>query len=91
MRDLFSPFWDLYTIEGKTKGFIRKIVDTRNFLTHFDDELEKRAAKGRDLYVLYMKLEALLQLHFLSLIGLEEQSIWEITKCNRNLKWKLEL
>ena len=58
------------------------IVKTRNYLTHYDSRLEPEAAKGEVLQVLCRKMSALFRLHFLKLIGFDEQEINDIVdKC----------
>ena len=56
-------------------GLIDKIVKTRNYLTHYDSGLESRTAKGEVLQFLCHKMNALFQLHFLKLIGFNEEEI----------------
>ena len=63
-------------------GLIDKIVKTRNYLTHYNSDLEPQAAKGDVLQFLCRKMNALFRLHFLKLIGFDEQEINAIVdKC----------
>lgn len=55
--------------------FISQVVDTRNYLTHYTHELEEKAFKGYDLYVLCQKIKFLIEICFLSELGLSEDSI----------------
>lgn len=60
----------------KDRGkLISKIVDTRNYLTHYDESGKRRSAEGLDLYDLCQKMEAILSLHFLKVIGFTEEEI----------------
>ncbi len=58
---------------GKKDSFMRKVVDTRNFLTHFDLSLENKAAKGEALFVLTQTLSLLVQACFLHELGLSDE------------------
>ena len=91
MKGMLKPFQHLYGNAAKRKSFISKVVNTRNYLTHFDGNLARYAAKGNDLWALSMKLEALLRLHFLEMIGMDSKFIDKVAKENRNLRSKLEI
>jgi len=56
-------------------AFIEKVVDTRNYLTHYDKELKKRAAKGEDLYDLTQKLEMCLEICLLTEVGFNSEEV----------------
>ncbi len=88
---MIEPFVCFFGTKEERKDFIREVRDTRNYLTHFDRELKAKAAKWEDLWRLYMKLEALLQLHFMLLIGLDLEFIKTIVNENHSLREKLEL
>ena len=91
LKKMIDPFKDLFGNSKKRNSFIGKVVDTRNYLTHYDSSLENKAANGEDLWKLYRKLEALFQLHFLQLIGMDIESIKSIIKENKDLRNKLGL
>ncbi len=91
IKQMIKPFKDLFGNGRKRGSFISKIVDTRNYLTHYDGELAKRVSSGEDLWKLCMKLEALFQLHFLRLIGMDIKSIKSIANENHALRNKLGL
>jgi hypothetical protein len=91
IKQMIHPFQDLYSSQKERKSFISKVIDTRNYLTHYDSELARKAASGEELWKLCMKLEALFQLHFLRLIGLDGESIDNIIKENYALRSKLEI
>ena len=54
------------------QGFTAKLVDTRNYLTHYDPRLEANAARGRALYVLVQQVKFVVELCFLKEIGLSD-------------------
>lgn len=51
------------------------INDTRNYLTHYNRNKKPKAASGVGLYNLCLKLEMLLELHFLHLLGFSDEEI----------------
>lgn len=89
MGQMIEPFKDLYGNKKERNSFISKVVDTRNYLTHYDKGLINRMAQEEDLITLYLKLEALFQLHFLKIIGMKIESIYSIINKNRDLNYKL--
>ncbi len=90
MQRLTDPF-EKYMFGEKRPQMIKKIVVTRNYLTHHDSKLEQEAAKGKDLEFLCHKMNALFRLHFLKLIGLNEQEIDEIVDNCSYLKGQCNL
>ena len=81
MQRLTDPF-EKYMSGEKKSQMIDRIVKTRNYLTHYDSNLEQEAAKGRVLEFFCRKMNALFRLHFLKLIGFNEQEINHIVdKC----------
>ena len=91
IKQMIKPFKDLFGNGRERDLFIRKVVDTRNYLTHYDSGLETEAASRKSLWKLCMKLEALFQLHFLRLIGMDIESIKSIANKNPTLRHKLGL
>lgn len=77
-----EPFGNFMCGENRP-GLIKSIKDTRNYLTHYDSDLESKAAKGKVLEFLCLKMNALFRLQFLKLIGFDEQEINAIVdKCS---------
>ena len=91
LKQMLESFKDLFGNSKRRNAFIGKVVDTRNYFTHYDSSLESKAAGGTDLWNLSMKLEALFQLHFLRLIGIDANAIKSIVNENQNLRYKLGL
>ena len=78
MVEVFNNFFD----EEEKALFIKLFVDTRNSLTHPSSDLESRAAKGQNLYILCLKTELLFELYFLNLMGFSQEQIQSIAdKC----------
>ncbi|RKU16416.1 hypothetical protein C6503_12370 [Candidatus Poribacteria bacterium] len=88
IKRLIEPFKNLFGNKENRKKLINRIVDTRNYLTHYDLSLKSKAAKGWDLQVLCQKVEVLFQLHFLQLMGFSEKDINSIA--DRQLWTKLQ-
>ncbi len=91
IKKMMQPFKDLFGNGRERNSFISKVVDTRNYLTHYDSGLKAKAASRESLWKLCMKLEALFQLHFLRLIGMNIESIKSIVNKNSSLRDKLGL
>ncbi|MDR5616676.1 HEPN domain-containing protein [Arsenophonus sp.] len=90
LKRLIDPFKEhLGTSEERNK-FIRKIVDMRNYLTHYNENLEGEFVKGRNLFILCLKMEFILNLHFLNVIGFTVDEVKKIVKNCEPLKRKLQ-
>ena len=89
LEEMFFPFFDLYELNVSREEYIRKLVDTRNFLTHYDRKLATRAASGWELVLLQESLEALIQLHFLQILGVAKPDIASIVEGNNRISQKL--
>lgn len=90
IKRIIDPYESYLGSNRERSRLIRKLVDTRNYLTHYSEELEKRAAKENALYTLCLKMEAIFQLHLLQQIGFSEAEIKTILSMNHKLKQKLE-
>lgn len=91
IRQMLEPFENLYGDSNQRKHFISKVIDTRNYLTHYDVRLSREVVSGEELWNLCMKLEGLFQLHFLRLIELDGESISNLVKKNNALRSKLKI
>ena len=91
IKKLIEPFKVFFGNTKKRKKLINSILDTRNYLIHYDKCLEPKAAKGRDLQILCQKIEALFQLLFLEKIGFSQEKIKEIANNYSNIHRRLQL
>lgn len=89
LNSVAKPFTDLLGGKRAVREFVRKTVDTRNYLTHYDERLSSTAAEGADLITLVMKLEALLELHLLQRVGFSPERIATIAERSGRLPQKL--
>ena len=88
IEEIIEPFKDIIGTDGERREIITSIMDTRNYWTHYNPELESKVAKDGDLEALCLKIEALFQLHFLQLIGFSQEDINSIA--DHQLKRKLK-
>ena len=92
LRALIEPFERWFGDRGKSRPFVNMACDTRNYLTHYDEATTMdRATPPDEKFDLYKKLEALFQLHLLSLIGIDESTIDSIVQENQGLRRALDV
>lgn len=77
LKEIFDEYQ--HEIPGvfiKNKGaFIDKVVDTRNYLTHYDKDLKERAARGNAMFHLTQELKMLLEICLLRELGFVSEEI----------------
>jgi hypothetical protein len=90
LKQMLAPFHRFFGETSQQKYLISKIIDTRNYLTHYDPCLETSAAKGVELLKISFKLEWLFQLHFLRLIGMTDEEIDRVASNNQRFQINFE-
>ncbi|AUZ57769.1 hypothetical protein PRJ_1148 [Pseudomonas sp. XWY-1] len=90
LKRIVEPFKNHLGKRDQRTKILRKIVDTRNYLTHYSENLKEEAATGRDLWVLCQKMEAIFSLHFLKVIGFTDEEINGVVKNSHPLNKKLK-
>lgn len=90
IKSIIEPFKKFLGTKEERKKLIKTIVDTRNYLTHYDKSLESVATSGKDLYWLCLKMEAIFQLHLLQVLGFTEAQIKSVFDNSDELKKKLK-
>ena len=80
LKRLVEPFQEWFGNNKCREAFVGKVVNTRNYLTHYDQSLANRASDGQELYDLCERLDALIQLNFLKAIGFSEDAIQSIVE-----------
>lgn len=90
IKSIIEPFKDHLGNSKYRSKLIRAIVDTRNYLTHYNEDLKESAAHGKDLWSLCLKMEAIFQLHFLKLIGFSDGEISNVIENSYSLKRKID-
>ena len=76
LKEIFDKYQQVIDrfIENKNT-FIRKVVDTRNYQIHHDEDIKERAAGGEELYRLTQKLKMLLEVCLLTELGFSSEKI----------------
>ena len=90
LKNIIDPFKEYFGNSSDRNKLIRNIVDTRNYLTHYSNEVKSKAAQGMALYILCEQLEGIIQLHLLSHLGFSEIKIGDILKSNDQLRRKIK-
>ena len=90
LKRIIEPFRNYFGSNNDRKKIIRKIVDTRNYLTHYDESLEANAAVGRELWLLCLRMEAIFQLHLLHVLGFTTEQIEAIFQNSNELQRKIK-
>ncbi|MFA6560492.1 MAG: HEPN domain-containing protein [Verrucomicrobiia bacterium] len=67
-------------LTSRIENFPSKVRHTRNYYTHYNEDSQKKAAKGRELWEVTAALEALLQVCLLKEIGITGAPIERILK-----------
>lgn len=65
LKRIIEPHKQLIGNSDEVRNFLDKVTSTRNFLTHYDLELEQKSVRGVKLLGLCVKLEAIFQLQLL--------------------------
>lgn len=91
IEEIIEPFKDIIGTNEEREKLITSIMDTRNYWTHYNPKLESRIATGWNLEILCLKIEVLFQLHFLRLIGFNQEDIrsiaWDCSELRERLQF----
>ncbi|MGP5561776.1 ApeA N-terminal domain 1-containing protein [Vreelandella alkaliphila] len=90
LKRIIEPFKDHLGTSRERSKLLKKIVDTRNYLTHYSESLKGDSAKGRELWVLCQKMEVIFNLHFLKVVGFDDEEISGVVRNCYPLKRKLQ-
>lgn len=88
LKLIIEPFKDRLGKNEERSNLLQKIVDTRNYLTHYSKDLKEKSAEGIELWNLCQKMEAIFQLHFLKVVGFSDEEIESVAKNSDSLKQK---
>lgn len=89
LKRIIEPFKDKLGSCKERNKLLRKIVDTRNYLTHYDESLKDSAANGEELWSLCQKMEVIFQLHFLKVVGFSDEEIESVVENCYPIKQKI--
>ncbi|WP_259741222.1 HEPN domain-containing protein [Pseudomonas fluorescens] len=90
LKKIIEPFKKHLGSASDRSKFLRKIVDTRNYLTHYSEDLKDKAAKGMEMWAICQRMEVVFNLHFLKVIGFTEDKIDSVVENSHPLKRKLQ-
>lgn len=90
LKMLIEPFKNFLGTNNERHKLLRQIVDTRNYLTHYDENLKDKLVTGRDLWILCLKMEVIFQFHFLHVIGFTTEDIKKTVENCTKLQNKIE-
>ncbi len=89
LKRIIEPFKGKLGGSKERSKLLRKIVDTRNYLTHYSENLKDNAAGGEELCRLCQKMEVIFQLHFLKVVGFSDVEIESVVENCYPLKQKI--
>jgi hypothetical protein len=69
------------------KGFADDVVNTRNFLTHYDRDLETKAKSGEELFRLVQKMKFMLEICLLTELEIPMEKIKTLMSRNRRYQF----
>jgi hypothetical protein len=88
MKELISKYSDVMSLYiSNLTNFKNKIVDTRNYMTHYDLSLKDKASNDTDLWKLAKKLEILVEVCLLSEIGFTNTQIKNLFQRTQRYKF----
>jgi hypothetical protein len=87
---IIEPFKKYIGDEKYITKLIWKILDTRNYLTHYDESLENSCAKGASLYEICLKMDVMFQLNFMKILDFTDNEIENAITNNSDFKSKLD-
>jgi hypothetical protein len=73
----------------KPKELITRIVNTRNFLTHYDASTKESASRGAQLFGLNSAMEILFCCQMLKIIGFSNEEIVSLAKSSESMKARI--
>ncbi len=89
LKRIIEPFKDKLGSKKERSKLLRKIVDTRNYLTHYSENLKDNTAGRDELWNLCQKMEVIFQLHFLKVVGFSDEEIESVVENSYPLKQKI--
>ena len=85
VEEMMMPFGNWFRDNEKGEDFARKVSKTRNYLTHYSRQSRENYQDSNQLMTLHTKLEVLLLLHFLQLVGFTEPQISQVVNNSQRL------
>jgi len=91
IKTIIEPFKKFFGNSKQRDQLIGSIVDTRNYLTHYDESLKSKVINGNDLWFLCLKMEAMFQLHLLQVLGFTQAEVESVFENSFKLQQKLKI
>lgn len=90
VQKMMEPFEDWFRDNENSEEFAIRVSNTRNYFTHYSSEIKNGLGEVEGLFSLYTKLEILLLLHVLKLIGFDMCQIAEVVERSQRLEKALD-
>jgi len=91
LRDIMKTYSEVTSVAISDPRFVRRVTDTRNYLTHYSENLATRAAKGDSLFKLAQGIRLLFELCLLAEIGFRKPELIKLITENRRYRRKYDL
>ena len=91
VKEMMMPFENWFRDNEKSEDFAKSVSKTRNYLTHYSSKSRKNDPDINQLMTLHTKLETLLLLHLLKLVGFTEPQISQTIDNSRRLSKMLRV
>lgn len=89
LKKIIEPFKEFFGQSRERNKLVKNIVDTRNYLTHYDKSLEAEIIIDGNLWFLCLKMEALFQFQMLQILGFSQEQVKSIFDKSREFQLKL--
>ncbi len=90
IEEMIAPFDDLFGTKSERKRLVNQVTDTRNYFTHYDEGIKNKAVtEPHALLRIHQRLEGLVQLHMLRLLGFGHDHIMNMATRYPPLREKL--
>ncbi len=84
LREILGKFPDIFSfIIQQNEKFIEDAINTRNFLTHYDKNLQSKAKDGNELYRLVEEMKFVLEVCLLAELGISRDNIKALVDRNQ--------
>lgn len=76
LKDLSDTFHvTIKNLIPDRKYFINKVIDTRNYMTHYDEDLKEKSAKEIELFIITEQLRSIVEMCLMKEIGFNSKEI----------------
>jgi hypothetical protein len=90
LEEIMETYIAIFGQVSNQDTFIKKVVDTRNYLTHYDRKSKAKSATGEELHYISESLKILIEMCLLRELGIEDQVIRHVISRDRRQKHFLE-